>query len=295
MGARVLAVVLLLGGSAVAASSQAEGPAVNELMARVAAYAANYGEKASLLVAVEKYFQQVGSTRPRQLVAEFALVKTPAGWVGYRDVVEVDGKQVSDRRDRLLKLLTDPSADASLARAVSEESARYNIGPISRTFNVPTSVMQLFLPLNLSRFRFTLKGDERIDGVTTREVVFKELATPTLTMTRAGRDVPMEGSLWVVPKDGAVVRTQLRMRNFADAATTDARGGTGRIDSSADFNVIYSWHAEFGLWLPREMTEQYAGPIRGDDGRGYVVRARTNATYSAFKRFETGAKMIVPQ
>ena len=295
MAAWGLAAALVLAGSAVAVSSQTERLAADELMARVATYAANYGEKASLIVAVEKYFQQVGSTRPRQLVAEFAIVKTPAGWVGYRDVVEVDGKQVSDRRDRLLKLLTDPSADASLARAVSEESARYNIGPISRTFNVPTSVMQLFVPVNLPRFVFTLKGEERIDGVTTREVVFKEVAAPTLTMTRTGRDVPMEGSLWVVPKDGAVVRTQLWMRNFADAATTDARGGVGRIDSSADFNAVYFWHAEFGLWLPREMTEQYSGPIRGDDGRGYTVRARTNATYSAFKRFGTGAKIVGPQ
>ncbi len=30
----------------------------------------------------------------------------------------------------------------------------------------------------------------------TREIVFKEVRTPTLTMTRAGKDVPMEGSLF---------------------------------------------------------------------------------------------------
>ena len=35
-------------------------------------------------------------------------------------------------------------------------------------------------------------------------------------MTRAGQDVPLEGSLWVDPGDGTVMRTRMKMRNLAD-------------------------------------------------------------------------------
>lgn len=38
-------------------------------------------------------------------------------------------------------------------------------------------------------------------------------------MKRDGTDVPCEGTVWVVPDDGTVVRTRLRLRKFADTMT----------------------------------------------------------------------------
>lgn len=311
MGARLLAIAITIAIGGAHLSSQGAKPSVDELVAKVGAYAAGYGEKASMFVGVEKYVQHFGVDRPRQIVAEFAIVKAQGGWVGYRDVVEVNGEKVSDRRDRLLKLLTDPSADYRLVRAISDESARFNIGPISRNFNVPTTVMLIFLPVNLPRFAFTLKGEDRIDGVVTREIAFKEVRTPTLSMTRAGKDVPMEGSLWVTPADGAVVRTRMRMKNFADAETTaqqaapDGRRagtttapssprpaatfnmGVTTIQSEAHFSVDYRWHAEFAMWLPATMNESFAGPIKLSSGPPITGRATTSAKYSDFKSFQT--------
>jgi hypothetical protein len=313
MGPRLLATAITIAIAGAHLSSQASTPSVGELMARVGAYAASYGEKASMMVAVEKYIQHFGTGRPRQIVAEFAIVKTPGGWVGFRDVVEVNGEKVSDRRDRLMKIFTDPSADSRMAKAISEESARYNIGPISRNFNVPTTVMLVFLPSNLPRFVFTLKGEDRIAEVVTREIAFKEVRTPTLTMTRAGKDVPMEGSLWVTPAEGAVVRTRMRLRNFADAETTSqphqpeerragstTAPGTGRpmpafnfglrtIDSDVSFTVDYRWHPEFAMWLPASMNEVFSGPIRMTSGPPVSGRATASAKYSDFKSFQTTA------
>jgi hypothetical protein len=37
-------------------------------------------------------------------------------------------------------------------------------------------------------------------------------------MKRDGSDVPCEGTIWVEPGDGTVVRTRLKLRNFADQA-----------------------------------------------------------------------------
>jgi hypothetical protein len=319
MGHRLLAVVMVAVVAAVDLPSQAAEPSLEQVLQRVAAYASSYGEKASLIVAVEKYIQRFGTERPRQLVAEFAIVKAPGGWVGYRDVVEVNGDKVADRRDRLLSILTDPSADSRLVKRLSDESARYNIGPISRNFNVPTTVLLLFQPANLTRFTFRRDGTDRIGSVETWKVAFTEVKTPTFTMTRAGRDVPMDGMLWVVPADGTVVRTRMRLKNFADATAvsqqagpepvapdvTDrpARGGAPRafsfdirtIETSADFAVTYRRYPDFEMWLPANMSELYEGPIQLGKGPPVTGRASTTATYSDFKQFQTGAKINIPQ
>jgi hypothetical protein len=317
MASRLLAFAVAMAAAAGPVWTQPAGPSLDDVLQRMSAYAAGYGERAAVIVAVEKYNQRFGSGNPRELVAEFVIVKTAAGWVGYRDVTAVDGKKVTDSRDRLLSILADPSADPQALRRLSDESARYNIGPISRNFNVPTTVLLLFQPANLARFTFKRSGTDRIDGREVWKIDFTEVKMPTFTMTRAGADVPMSGTLWVIPADGAVVRTQMALRNFADATTSAqipapptrsvaeagglssraavAYGGLRTIESSAEFLVSYRWHQAFAMWLPATMTERYEGPFTPSGGDAVSARATANATYSAFKRFETGAKIVIPQ
>lgn len=210
----------------VAASSAARpiDPAVDRVVRQMADYVAGYGPQASAIVGVEDYTQQVWVegryARPRNLVAEFAIVKAGdgVGWAGFRDVVEVDGKDVADRRDRLLELLTGPAGGESELRRLSDESARYNVGPVIRNFNVPTTALFFFHPDLVDRFSFQRKGTKTIAGVLTWELDFQETQRPTLVMTRDGRDVPCEGTVWVEPENGTVVRTKLKLRNFADQA-----------------------------------------------------------------------------
>lgn len=204
---------------------QASGPAVtlDQVLRRMGDYVAAYGERAALMVAAEKYTQRVNteggtSFPPRRIVAEFAIVKAagPVGWIGFRDVVEVDGESLTDRRDRLLTLLSDTNGDAAEATRISNESARFNIGPISRNFNVPTTTLFFFHPANLGRFTFKAKGTKKIENVDTWVLEFKETRQPSMVMTRAGKDVPCEGTVWVSPADGAIVRTLVSFRGFAD-------------------------------------------------------------------------------
>jgi hypothetical protein len=304
-------------------SAQKTEPALEQVVARVGQYVAAYGEKASAVVARESYTQHftIGGAleRPRRLVAEFAIVRADRGWAGFRDVVEVNGEPVGDRRDRLLSLLTSQSATLSEAARIANESARYNVGPIARNFNTPTTAMFFFLPDNLSRFAFTAKGRKIIGKVPTLEIAFKETHVPTFVMTRAGKDVPVEGTLWVNPDDGTVIRTRIRMKNFLDAeasasqpagapaqrppdiTTAPARAVSTpvpdmtvqRLESSADFEVTYARPAGIDLWLPVEMTEFYEGPIYSRN-RPIIGRATTRASYSEFKQFATTIK-IVPQ
>jgi hypothetical protein len=186
-------------------------------------YVSAYGERAALIVAAESYTQRISTEDgtafpPRKMLAEFAIVKAagPTGWIGFRDVVQVDGENITDRRGRLLKLLSDTNGDVSEARRISNESARFNIGPISRNFNVPTTTLYFFHPATIGRFTFEVKSRKKIDGLDTWVLEFKETRRPTMVMTRDGRDVPCEGTVWVSPSDGTILRTQVTFRGFAD-------------------------------------------------------------------------------
>ncbi len=202
-------------------------PMVDDAMHKAAAYVASYGEKMSAVVGVEKYIQNINPTngtpplRPRQIIAEFALVKSGGAvpWTGYRDVIEVNGDPITDRRDRIVKILTESANPLEEAARLTAESARFNVGPVSRNFNVPTTALFFFNEANLSRFAFTKKGTKKIDGIETLEITFKETKRPTLITTRAGKDVPCEGTVWVLPTDGTIVRTRLQLRGFSDLQT----------------------------------------------------------------------------
>ena len=73
-----------------------------DVVHRVCAYVADYGEKASVVVATEHYSQIFTSSRAngatrRALVADFVIVKAEGvGWIGFRDVVKWTGKRVTD-------------------------------------------------------------------------------------------------------------------------------------------------------------------------------------------------------
>jgi len=207
-----------------AVSVRIADPEVDGAMHKAAAYVASYGEKMSAIVGVEKYIQNLNPTngapapRPRQIVAEFALVRSGGlfPWTGYRDVIEVNGDPVTDRKDRIVKILSESSNPLEEAARLTAESARFNVGPVSRNFNVPTSALFFFHESNLGRFAFTRKGTRKIDGIDAMEIAFKETAHPTLITTRAGKDVPAEGTVWVLPSDGTIVRTRLQLKGFTD-------------------------------------------------------------------------------
>lgn len=92
---------------------------------------------------------------------------------------------------------------------------------------------------------------------------------------------------------------------LAQAPPVTTAPGTGRalptfdlqvktIASSADMVVTYRRHDQFGMWLPVSMTEWYVGPIPRQQGTAITGQVTTNATYSDFKQFQTGAR-IIPQ
>jgi hypothetical protein len=256
-------------------------PSVKEVMRRVAAYVDAYGERASIVVATERYTQEARtaeSSEPkrRRILADFAIVKVDAlrGWQGFRDVVEVDGERVADRDDRLVRLLMQAGGRFDEARRLSDESARFNIGAVFRNFNVPTTTLFFFTPDNLDRFKFTAKG---VDGGGTWEIAFRESSRPTLIRTPDGRSVPSQGRLWVDPAYGTVLRTLLEVEGFADESPKRA---TGQVD------VSYRYVSSMGMWLPMTMDEAFESSREG-------VRDRISgqASYVNYRQFTTSGRI----
>ena len=260
----------------------ADEPSPKDVVRRMGAYVETYGEKASIIVASERYTQRVagglGPAEDRVTVADFAIVRAAGfgGWVGFRDVVEVDGSRVSDREERLIQILTSAAGRMDEAQRLSNESARFNIGPIQRNFNVPTAGLFFFRPENLDRFRFTRKSVR--DG--TWEIGFRETSRPTLVRTPTGVSLPAEGSIWVNADTGTVVRTRIHMTIVVGQTRDDA--GTG----SAEIDVTYQRVPALDMWLPETMTEVYEGKAGNGGWRMFA-----EAKYSDYRQFQTSVRI----
>ena len=251
---------------------------LRDVVRRVGAYVDAYGDRASIVVTTEKYSQSEvddrrHQSRRRELVSDLAIVQTNGRrWVGFRDVLEVDGKVLEDRRDRLVELLKSGTLDE--ARRVSEESARFNVGPVLRDFNVPTSALFFFTSENLDRFKFKSK-----DAGAVWSIDFQETSTPTLIREPNGKSIRSQGTIWTEP-DGAVVRTQLVLH------LVDLKIPSGPVAVTVNVDVSYTHVATLDMWLPAVMTESY----ESHEGRD-VDRVTTRADYSNYRTFQTSVRI----
>jgi hypothetical protein len=268
----------------VAASATQPPLSVKEVMRRVAAYVDAYGARASIVVATEHYTQQARAVKKmpekRQLVSDFAIVKVEGmrGWQGFRDVIEVDGTPLPDRDDRLVRLLRSAAAGYGEARRLLMESARFNIGPIERDFNVPTTTLFFFTRDSLDRFKFSAVT---ANAAGIWEIEFRETARPTIIRTPSGRSVASSGKLWVNAADGTVVRTRLEVEGFAMSSTMFNRSrGSGSVD------VNYQRIPALDMWLPESMDEEFE--IRTGEYRDGISG---RALYSNYRQFTTSVRI----
>jgi hypothetical protein len=279
--AAVVAAVLIAGAANI--SGAGDDPSLKEVLRRMGAYVDAYGEKASIVVATERYTQDAQSSTAaaathRVLVSDFAIVKVEGirGWMGFRDVVEVDGAKVENREERLLTSLMSSSGGYDEARRITAESARYNIGSVLRTFNVPTTALFFFKTDGLDRFKFTARKKNAGESW---EIDFRETARRTLIQTPEGRALPTEGTVWTDPADGTVVRTRIKVSDVRTRAAGNNR-------ASADVDVTYQRVTTLDMWLPATMTESYDGT----QGTSWD-RITGRAEYSDYRQFQTAVRI----
>ena len=273
----VLSAVLLLSNVvAGAAQPAASQPTLSTVVQRIGAYVAGYGQQASLILATEKDAQRVDGHPAvtyirRNLTAQVVLV--PGGdtgrLTGYRDVVQVDKASLTKDPNRLAAALAAGTGDRSAAQKIAADSSQYGVSPIGGSFNLPTTALLLFTPQNLSRFTFTRDGTKTVDGVEAWVLGFRETQRPTLVTTREGRDVPAEGSIWVLPSDGTVVRTTLTLRGFSDDKQFQKKN---KILSTND---VTTKEVLQGSAATQNQAQTQAGPLPKDAGLPVFVETKT--------------------
>ena len=273
MGRR-LGMIVLAAALASAPIARAQALALADVLARLRAYSAAYGEQYSATVATERYKQTSGRStflyRETLLESDFGIVRVPGEdrWYGFRDVYRVDGKVVQDRGDRLGRLFSEAfDTSRQQAKKIAEESTRFNIGPVLRTINNPALVLEILNPANDFRLSFSKADEDVQDGTRLWVIQFKENYFPTLVQTSEGGDEPSEGRIWVDPLLGRLHRADVSFRSL------DVRRRSFR----ARLSVIFREDTKLGMWVPSKMTERYDGSD--------IEEVTGDATYTDYRRF----------
>ena len=259
-------------------------------------YVGRFVDSMRFVIAREHYDQQV-KVRPtfqtaagvgfgrvkqqRVMDSEVALVQLTDGiWFMARRVFSVDGKTVAAKQTPGWEAAKSDQEALSAMTALAREGASWNIGGIRRDINSPTIGLWFLTPALSGRFRFTDAGTEHlasVKGTAARVVAFRETAaTPVFQVD--GVPAPSSGRVWIAA-DGSVLKTTLVLQRSGDSAN--------RAGGRATITVEYQYAPKYQLWLPATMSELYEYPgVSGSE----VIAA--TATYSDYRRFETGARIV---
>ncbi len=266
-----------------------------DVLARASTYVVDYGQLLATVLAEESYTQQLvwrnskDVWEERALRSEIAFLRLTDSteWLSFRNVLSIDGQPVPNAEGRLERLFRDqPRSLLEQVRVIASESARHNLGPITREVNVPTTALHYVHPIHQRDTRFSKEGEEMVGAERAWIVEFRERDTGGLIRRADGRAVPGEGKLWIVPADGRIVRSTLVLKNFV-------RGNGG--SSKAQIDVTWRRDAALDLWVPFQMQEHYEGPWFGRSGmwkRSERYDIAGTATYSNYRRFSTSVRII---
>jgi len=275
-------------------SSQAGAdPALDQLLTRATWYVLDFVEKLSNVVSEENYTQDSNvmlatipipglngrggpqtsqprsSAKHRELKADFLIVKTTGDvWQPFRDVFEVDHIPIRDREQRLAKLFLNNGPGSDLqerAKAISDESARYNLGGVQRTINNPIFALIFLQPDIRDHFRFTMGKPDRRMGDSIRVVEYVEDMRPTIIVGLPGQEMPAFGRFWIEKDTGRIVKAEVRV---------EQRG------IKANLTTEFRPEERLGIDVPSEMREDYDLDNSRVTGR---------ASYSRFRKFDVNS------
>jgi hypothetical protein len=288
-------VLLTLVGAVVAAwAQQPPPPPLSAVLSRAASYVEKFADRVSGFVTEETYVQDVypainrfgarpGGVRPypgpghRELRADLRLVRPVGadGWMQFRDVTAVAGRQLTDRNDRLARLFLEPSkSTASQSRKIMTESARYNIGDIERNINLPVLALAVLDRRMQPGFEFALEpGGGTYDLPKSAAfavppdalvVSFKETQMRTMVASPQGKNMASSGRFWVDRATSQVYLTEIGVEDLWLKAVIDV--AYGRVDT-------------IELPIPVEMHEHYENKLNG-------TRVEGSAVYANFREFK---------
>jgi hypothetical protein len=268
----------------------AQGRQLDQILTRLSSYLSTYEERMSAVVAEEAYDQlyehavpssPVQRTEHRSLTSDFVFltVSGDLAWMGFRDTFAVDGEPVRDRDERLQRILSTGQADAlTQAYRIANDNARYNLGGVTRTINVPTFALGLLEAKNRFRFKVRQNGTEAVDGHLLTRLEFRESRRPTIIRGVEGGDQPATVTALVDAESGAVHRTVVEItaaRNRSPLTTT--------------ITVGYREDPVMGMLVPHDMLESHVSPAVMSLN-GFRITGR--AVYTNYRRFQTSGRIV---
>jgi hypothetical protein len=192
-------------------SAQTPGPTA-ALVERAGRYVDAYLQQLSALVSEEQQEQ-------RLVRADGRVREARRAFHTFRDVLEVDGRAVRNREDRLRRLfLEKPRSALEQARAIARESERHDIG-FSRTGFSPIMPLRIALPDIASGFRFVRSET----GVT-----FQEFRSPSfIGQTSLGfrLDLMARGSFVLDPETGRILAADVTAEGPPPSMAAEVNGG----------------------------------------------------------------------
>ena len=285
MSSGVLAAALV----AVVASSQ-QPQNSHELISalqRATEYVTQYEAELGNLIGNEEYVQNAAWLAPtgrgnpmvakrlqRRVSSDFLIIQVGPEWAALRKANRVDGSKVKETEPAFEDAFDNsPEANQKRLLAMKAESIRYNIGDIIRDTNLPTVALKVLRESEVSRFVFEQAGSSKIEGIQAWVVRFREQASPTLVIGGKGEFLYSNGTLWIEPETGRVLRTEFIVENRYAPARVKAR-----------IVVTYSEGKNIKLLLPSLMDEHYESEFNTVDCKAY---------YSNFRPFEVEVKFDI--
>lgn len=283
-----------LGAAPGAQPATPSAPPLSAVLSRAAAYVEKFADRVSGFVTAESYVQDVfppmnrfgvrpGNIRPytgpvhRELKSDLLLVRPVGadGWMQFRDVTAVDGRQLKDRNDRLARLFLQPSnSTASQSRKIMQESARYNIGDIERNINLPVLALAVLdrrmqpgfeFALDPPGMKYDLPKSATFAAPSDALVVsFRETQMRTMVASPQGKNMASSGRFWLDRATSQVYMTEIGVEDLWLKAVIHV--AYGRVDS-------------IELPIPVEMHERYDNKLNG-------TRVEGSAVYSNFREFK---------
>ena len=269
-------------------SAGAGRPGVRELVDRVSQYIAWYDREMTAVVAEERYRQELTAVSVGRLTRELV---SEIGWlslaglgdaIAVRDVLEVDGHPTK-REHSLRRLLEHPEAVVeSMVSNLLAQSAAHNLGAESRNINFPTFPLVYVRHRHAGRSRWRVAALEGMRAV----LEFKERERPTIVRSPQGEHLRGHGRVWIDEASGRVERCEVRV----DSLRRSFGFHGDRVHTAThESTVVFAAEAAVALWVPSRMTDTY----QVGSGRE-TVRIAGEATYSRYRRFRTGARLVTP-
>jgi len=235
----------------------AQTESISAVLDRAIEYVARYEDKelGNLLVAetylqtAVTYYENQGlvDTKRQRLQSDFLMLAVGQERVGLRLVNRLNGKPLQETQKSFEALLSNSSLGVmDQIAAIRQESSRFNIGPVKREINVPTYALKVTRKTEAPRFSFAKREDKKVSGVDTWEIRFQEERAPTLMHGLNGESLLSSGSLWIEPKSGRILKTEIRVEN-----------PYSNPPAKAEITVTYKASASLGMLVPSEMEERY--------------------------------------